>query len=73
MALKNEALRGSMVAAADVEREWSDVLRTLRGYILALPTRMQQILPQLTNTDVSKIDEEIRTVLVEISRSSDNL
>ena len=47
-ALKNAALRGSMVHVADVEREWVDVLRTVRAGVLALPSQVQQRLPHLS-------------------------
>lgn len=38
-AAKNAVIRGTMVAAAEVEREWSDVLRTVRAGVLAVPSR----------------------------------
>jgi len=67
-ALKNAVIRGTMVAAADVEREWSDVLRTVRAGMLAVPSRVQQRLPHLGNTDVAAIDREVREVLTEVGR-----
>ncbi len=62
-ALKNAALRGSMVAAADVEREWSDVLRTVRVSMLAVPSRIQQQLPHFDIGELAIIDREVRNVL----------
>ena len=65
-ALKNGALRGSLVPADKVEREWADVFRTVRAAILAIPSRVQQRLPHLGQADVSALDREIRDALTEV-------
>ena len=64
--IKAARQRGSLLEAEAVEREWSDVLRTVRAGMLAVPSRVAQRLPHLTAHDVSEIDAEIRTVLAEI-------
>ena len=58
--------RGSLLECGAVEREWTDVLRTVRAGMLAVPSRVAQRLPHLTPHDVSEIDAEIRAALAEI-------
>lgn len=67
-AAKNAVIRGTMVAAAEVERTWSDILRTVRAGVLAVPSRVQQRLPHLGHADVAAIDREVRDALTEIGR-----
>ena len=71
VALKNDAARGSMVSAAEVEREWSDVLRTIRACMLAVPLRVQQRLPHITRTDVEVIQMQVREALTSLARAND--
>ncbi|MFG1179940.1 DNA packaging protein [Xanthobacter versatilis] len=66
-ALKNAALRREMVPAAEVEREWAGVLRQVRAGILAVPSRLRQLLPGLTPAEVEAIDAELRRVLEEMA------
>lgn len=65
--LKNAAARGEMLPAGQVEAMWSDVLRTIRARVLALPSRLQQRLGHLTPHDVATIDRELRDALTELS------
>lgn len=65
-ALKNAALRRDLVPAAEVEREWSEVLRRVRSGCMAIPSRIRQSLAHLTVYDVQTIDAEVRAVLAEI-------
>lgn len=69
-ALKNAALRRELVAAADVERAWGDVLRQVRARILAVPSRVRQSL-SLAPGDVELIDRELRAALSELGRGED--
>jgi phage terminase Nu1 subunit (DNA packaging protein) len=48
-ALKNASLRRELVSAAEVEREWSVVLRGVRSQMLGIPSRLQQRLPHLVD------------------------
>jgi phage terminase Nu1 subunit (DNA packaging protein) len=48
-------LRGELVEAAEVEAEWSGVLRTIRASLLAVPSRVAARLPHLSNHDVAEI------------------
>lgn len=62
-ALKNAALRGEMVAASDVQREWAGILRDTRNALLAVPSRCGGALPHLTAHDVAMIGREIGAAL----------
>ena len=66
IAIKNAVARRELVAAADVETEWSGILRFVRAGMLAVPSRCQQWLAHLTAHDVSEIDHEIREALTEL-------
>lgn len=59
----NAAARGDMVKAADVEREWANVLRDVRSTMLAVPSRVGSKLSHLTVHDVAEIDFEIKAAL----------
>ena len=48
-----------------VARERYDMLRMVWSRMLALPSRLQQRLPNLTAGDVAAIDREIRDALME--------
>lgn len=62
-ALKNAKLRGELVAAVDVEREWADVLRTVRAGMLAVPSRVKAKLPALKVEDLEIVKREIHQAL----------
>jgi phage terminase Nu1 subunit (DNA packaging protein) len=59
-------VRGALLDAGAVENEWSGILRIVRAGTLAVPSRCQQRLPNLTAHDVAEIDREVRDVLNEI-------
>lgn len=71
VALKNAALRGDLVSAADVTRTWADVLRRVRAGVLAVPSRVRAALPQLTAADVAVLDAEIRATLEGLAHGDD--
>lgn len=66
--LKNAILRGELVEAEAVKREWSDILRGVRSRVLSVPSRVRQSLPHLTGHDVERIDSELRRALEEAAR-----
>jgi phage terminase Nu1 subunit (DNA packaging protein) len=66
-ALKNAMFRREVVAAADVAREWSAVLRKVRSGVLAVPSRLRQALPHLTAHDVATMDAELRRALEDLA------
>lgn len=65
--LANQAARGELVPASEIEHAWASILRDVRAGMLALPSRLQQRLPHLTPHDVETIDAEIRAALVSLS------
>ncbi len=70
MALKNAALRGYLVSAAEVERTWGDLLRQVRARILAVPGRLrlsQHLPPEI----FVEIDRELRDALMELGNADD--
>lgn len=66
--LKNATLRGELVQASEVEREWSDTLRALRSQLLALPSRIRADLGHLSASDVAQIDRIMRDTLAELGK-----
>lgn len=66
-ARQNAIEAGELVPAADVEREWTDLFRSVRDSMLAIPARAAQRVPHLSRIDLSEIDREIRTALAEAS------
>ncbi len=65
--IKNAILRKELVHASDVEREWASVLRKVRSGVLAVPSRVRQLLPHLTPHDVEAIDNELRCALEDLA------
>jgi phage terminase Nu1 subunit (DNA packaging protein) len=63
--MKNAQARGELVAAEDVTRAWSDILRTVRSRVLAVPSRLRQSLALDTGT-AEGIDRELRAALAEL-------
>ena len=61
--ISNAAARGDMIRAADVEREWANVLRDVRSTMLAVPSRVGAKLGHLTAHDVAEIDSEIKAAM----------
>ena len=55
--------------AAEVEAEWSGVLRTVRAGMLAVPSWVSQRLPHPSAHDVAEIDNEVRAVLTEVGEA----
>lgn len=60
---KNQIAQGEYVLAAEAEREWADFLRNIRSRVLAVPSRVRQIIPTMTAHDVGLIDRELRDAL----------
>lgn len=67
--LKNQMLRKELVEAVLVERAWANVLRQVRSGVLAVPSRLRQVLPHLTAHDVATIDAELRHVLEDLANA----
>lgn len=63
--LKNRQARKELVPAADVEREWSDILRKVRAGILAVTSRVRAS-AGLTAEQAVDMDSELRLALKEL-------
>jgi phage terminase Nu1 subunit (DNA packaging protein) len=61
---KNRIASGEMVAAADVERTWSNSYSIIRRVIMGLPARIASDL-SLTRADAARIDDMVRDALNE--------
>ena len=62
-ALKNAELRGEVVRADETERAWTDVLRRVRGEIMAVPARLR---PDMTPAAADALDRELRAALASL-------
>lgn len=69
-AMKNSELRRELLSTQLVEREWSDILRTVRSRVLACPSRIRGRLPHLTPHDGQIIDRELRDALSELANDT---
>lgn len=67
IALKNQQSRRELIPATEVEREWANVLRTVRASILAVPPRLRQTMPHLTAHDIAALDSELRQALEDLA------
>lgn len=67
-ALKNAALRGDMLSAADVTASWRAILTGVRSRLMAVASRVGARTPHLTRADIEIIDSEVREALEEASR-----
>lgn len=63
--LKNRQLRKELLTAADVEREWSDILRKVRAGILAVTSRVRAS-AGLSAEQAVEVDSELRLALREL-------
>jgi phage terminase Nu1 subunit (DNA packaging protein) len=69
--LKARRLAGELVAATDVQSQWVHVMSATRARLLAVPSRVQQTAPHLTQGDVEAIDREIREALEELADAAE--
>ena len=69
--LKIARLRGALLDAGAVEREWTAILTGVRARLLAVPSRAAQRLPHLSLHDIGEIDHEIRAALDEFGHNTD--
>lgn len=64
--LELEEAKKTLVSAAEVEAEWTDLLATVRTKLLAIPSRVRQQAPELPQTTITLIDSLIRESLEEL-------
>lgn len=62
-ALKNAELRGEVIRADETERAWADVLRRVRGEVLAVPARLR---PDMAPAAADALDRELRAALASL-------
>jgi phage terminase Nu1 subunit (DNA packaging protein) len=58
---------GELVPAAEVEREWADILSRVRTKLLAVPSRAKAELPHLDVADIAKLERLVREALEDLS------
>lgn len=67
LAMKNAALRGELLPAAEVEATWSKAAGEIRAGMLAIPARLGMRLSGLTAAERQIIEDEIRAALAAVS------
>ena len=67
--LKFSEAAGELVPAADVAREWADLLSIVRTKLMGLPTALKQEIPSLSVAEVAKIEDTIRALLEDLCAS----
>jgi phage terminase Nu1 subunit (DNA packaging protein) len=72
MSLKNEVQRRNLLPADEVEREWTDILRTVRSGVMAITSRLRQALPDLKPEQIATIDQEVRATLEGLGHAGDD-
>ncbi|KFI28171.1 DNA packaging protein [Paenirhodobacter enshiensis] len=68
---RNAVARAELVAASDVLRGWTEILRQVRSRILAVPSRIRSTLPHLDATEIEALDRELRTALEDLAHAHD--
>ncbi|WP_288077661.1 hypothetical protein [Shinella sp.] len=69
LSIKNAQLRGELVSAEEVGREWEDMIRTAGAALLAVPSRCADRLG-LERFQTETIDREIREALEALSNET---
>ena len=64
---KVKILRGELLDAGDVKAAWYAILTLARARVLAVPSRLQQVTPHLTASDIEALDRELREALSELA------
>ena len=65
-AMRNAATRREMLDAGEVVQRWSAIVSGARSALLAVPKRLRDVLPDLSPSDLAKIDAEIRRALMSL-------
>lgn len=58
--------RGELVLAADVSREWSNILSQARSKLLGVPTRFRQAVPTATADELTTLEKLLREALEDL-------
>jgi len=70
--MKNGLLRGELIRAEDAQRVWSDHIRKARSAILAVPSRIRQVLGHIGEMETRVIDRELRDALTALGQADDD-
>ncbi len=62
---------GGLVPADAVLQAWTDMLRSARDKLLAIPTMVKQARPHLELPDVAEIEKQIHHVLTDLATDGD--
>lgn len=69
--MKRAEMAGDLLAAADVERVWGDHIRRVRSSILAVPSRIRQVLGHIGDMETRVIDRELREALAALGEQDE--
>lgn len=69
--MKNRVMRGDLAPVADMQRAMADSYRKVRSRILAVPSRVRQLLGHIGQMEASVIDRELRDALAELGHADD--
>ena len=61
--MKNAQARGELLKVDEVVHRWSAIVSGARSALLAVPKRLRDVLPDLSPSDLAKVDAEIRRAL----------
>lgn len=64
--IRNAVLRGELIRADEAERAWGDHIRQARSAILAVPSRIRQVLGHIGDMEARVIDRELRDALTRL-------
>jgi phage terminase Nu1 subunit (DNA packaging protein) len=70
-AIKIAKERGELLDAAEVEMEWTSVLRSVRSRLLAIPSRLRSSRSAIVPDEIAALDAEIRAALEELAPDDD--
>lgn len=59
---------GELVPAAEVEREWADILSQVRTKLLGIPSQVKQAIPSLSVPDIALIEGMVRAALEDLAQ-----
>lgn len=65
---KYKEATGKLVPAAEVEREWADILSQVRTKLLGIPSQVKQAIPTLSVPEIAAIEGMVRAALEDLTR-----
>lgn len=58
---------GQLLPADEIEAEWTSRVTQVRTALLAMPSKLKGLLPELTHAQLAVIDEQLRTTLEQLA------